>query len=204
MNHTITVSFRYEVTDLSFFKGEDGSEGNDSPPSKRKKKRKKHSRDKRGSSSPELEALESNRLSESPPLPSEQNPYAYGAYSTMDSYANSDQYVSSYDPTAPYTDPNNMSAYSYEAYGNEPDYSSGSDSCYSDFESHLKQYQNYKQNKDKGDAPSDDNDEDDDDNYYSVGYDAEQRKKRRKDSQKSNKKQSQKIKGNNVSIVLVL
>ena len=108
----------------------------------------------------------------------------------MDPYNSSYKSVAAYDPSAPYTDPN-MTAYSYDTYTNEVDYSSGSDSYYSDFESHLKQYQNYKQNKtaeETGSGENNDNqtnkddgfnDDDDDDNYYSVGYDAEQREKRR-------------------------
>ena len=121
-------------------------------------------------------------------MASEQNLYNYGTYATP--YGNADEYTAVYDPSDPYSNPND--SYHHDTYSNnmyadayrpEPDYSSGSDSYYSDFESHLKQYQSYKLNKeDKTNTGSGNNvsdDDADDDNYYSVGYDAEKRRKRR-------------------------
>lgn len=121
-------------------------------------------------------------------MPSEQTAFNYGTYTAP--YGNTNDYAQTYDASDPYSVPTNTyshDSYSNDpyanAYGQDPDYSSGSDSYYSDFESHLKQYQSYKQNKDEKTNAESGNDvsEDDvdDDNYYSVGYDAEKRRKRR-------------------------
>ncbi|XP_076801481.1 uncharacterized protein LOC143445948 [Clavelina lepadiformis] len=165
-------------------KGEEASEeGGDSPPSRKKKKRRKHGKKDRESTSPENDTdshytSNTKRSSSSPPLPSEQM-YGYDMYNAMSStYDDTNNYSqSNYNQTPTYNTSGNMSGYPYNAdtYTQEHDYSSGSDSCYSDFESHLKQYQSYKQNKDKSGS---NNDVSDEDNYYSVGFDTTERRRR--------------------------
>ena len=151
-----------------------------------------------------MDVAENQRLSESPPLPSEETVYNYGTYDALNTYTGADDYsTATYDPTNPYTDISGATVYQYDSYNAEPGYSSGSDSYYSDFESHLKQYQSYKQNKDNT-ATSQGNDvlddDDDEDNYYSVGYDAEQRQKRRQaQDQAKPSKRSQRINSSSVS-----
>nr|NP_001121591.1 ziinc finger protein Ci-ZF(C3H)-7 [Ciona intestinalis]FAA00112.1 TPA: zinc finger protein [Ciona intestinalis] len=86
-------------------KGEEhNDDGEESPSSRKKKKRKKHGRKERESTSPEMETETKQTGSESPPLPSEQNMYAYNYDAYGDAYYNQ---ASEYqDPSAeyPYTE----------------------------------------------------------------------------------------------------
>jgi len=188
----VVACFANLVGFITDFQTEEASdEGAESPPSKKKKKKKKHSKDKkdRESTSPEIEVrnnADDTRQSESPPLPSEEQYYGYDMYDDSSKYAARTKGFNSaedYDnKSASYDHKHAMDPYGYhETYSQQDDdMSSGSDSYYSDFESHLAQYQNYKkQSWQEKSGKDEEEDLSDEDNYYSIGYNDTSRKQKR-------------------------
>nr|XP_018669106.1 ziinc finger protein Ci-ZF(C3H)-7 isoform X1 [Ciona intestinalis] len=165
-------------------KGEEhNDDGEESPSSRKKKKRKKHGRKERESTSPEMETETKQTGSESPPLPSEQNMYAYNYDAYGDAY---------YNQASEYQDPSAEYPYTEGYQQQTVDYSSGSNSYYSDFESHLAQYQTYKKNNAEGKNGEKTSDKypSDEDNYYSGGYNETSRRRRRHNESRSTQRSS--------------